>query len=290
MLRCNKISGQAPLTHPGTALTHASHENRLAAAIIDAAHGAGTLALAFYRPDEETSARMFHKDGGSPVTEADYLVDRYLSERLRSLVPQAGWLSEESEDNLARLSKDQLLVIDPIDGTRAFMRGKPGWAIAIALIAQGRPQIGIVHAPALGETYAAVRGAGAFLNGKAIAVSKRAAFGEGARIAAPAFVAERLRQAGLVFDLQPRISSLALRIINVASGALDAGYASGHANDWDIAAADLILEEAGGRLTSLDGREIIYNRKETSHGPLIAAPVQLHAEANAAAVAASRER
>jgi myo-inositol-1(or 4)-monophosphatase len=271
-------------------LTHAPHENGLAAAFIDAARGAGSLALAFYRPGEATSARIFHKDGGSPVTEADHLVDRYLGERLRSLLPEAGWLSEESEDNLARLSKDQLLVIDPIDGTRAFMRGKPGWAIALALIAQGRPQIGVIHAPALGETYAAVRGAGAFLNGKAIAVSKRAALGEGARIAAPAFLAERLRQAGLMFDLQPRISSLALRIANVASGDLDAGFASGNANDWDIAAADLILEEAGGRLTNLDGREITYNRRETWHGPLTAAPAQLHAEANAAALAASRER
>ncbi|MGH6800708.1 MAG: 3'(2'),5'-bisphosphate nucleotidase CysQ [Methylocella sp.] len=260
-----------------------SHGDDLVASFVAAARGAGALALAFFRPGAVTSAGISHKAGGSPVTEADYLVDRFLRQRLETLVPEAGWLSEETEDTSARLSKDIVFVVDPIDGTRSFMKGHGAWAIAIALVEQGRPLIGIVHAPALGETYVAARGAGARLNDTAIAVSKLVALGAGARVAAPVLLAERLREAGLQFALQPKIPSLALRIANVASGALDAGFASENAHDWDIAAADLILHEAGGRLASLDGCAIVYNRGDTRHGLLTAAPAQIHAEVNAAA-------
>ncbi|MGH6838931.1 MAG: inositol monophosphatase family protein [Methylocella sp.] len=260
-----------------------SHGDGLAASFVDAARIAGTLALVFFRPGAATSAGISHKAGGSPVTEADYLVDRFLRQRLETLVPEAGWLSEETQDTSARLSKDIVLVVDPIDGTRSFMRGHGAWAIAIALVKQGRPLIGVVHAPALGETYVAVRGEGARLNDTAIEVSKLVALGARAKVAAPVFLAEQLREAGLKFELQPKIPSLALRFANVASGALDAGFASENARDWDIAAADLILHEAGGRLASLDGCAIVYNRGDTRHGLLTAAPAQIHAEVNAAA-------
>jgi myo-inositol-1(or 4)-monophosphatase len=260
-----------------------SHGDGLVASFVEAARGAGALALEFFRPGAATSAGISHKAGGSPVTEADYLVDRFLKQRLETLVPEAGWLSEETEDTSARLSKDIVVVVDPIDGTRGFMRGLGAWAIAIALVEQGRPLIGVVHAPALGETYVAVRGAGARLNDSAIEVSKLVALGASARVASPVFLAERLREAGLQFSLQPKFPSLALRIANVASGALDAGFASKNAHDWDIAAADLILHEAGGRLASLDGCAIVYNRSDTRHGLLTAAPAQIHAEVNAAA-------
>jgi myo-inositol-1(or 4)-monophosphatase len=257
--------------------------DNLVAAFREAICAAGELALAYYRPGAATTALISQKAGGSPVTEADQIVDRYLAQHLKPLLPNAGWLSEESEDSPARLSKEQVLVIDPIDGTRGFISGQDGWAIAAALVEKGRPLLGIVHAPALGETYVAVKGAGAMLNDKVIRVSKLAAIGGGARIAAPKSLAERLHRAGFKFDLQPGPPSLALRIANVASGALDAGFASRNARDWDIAAADLILREAGGRLATLDEGEILYNRPETYHGPLTAAPSQIHAEVNAAA-------
>jgi myo-inositol-1(or 4)-monophosphatase len=290
MLRCSKISEQIPLSHNRMAVTPIPPDDRLAAAVVEAACRAGELALAYFRPGRATAARVFNKAGGSPVTEADHLVDQFLNERLQALVPEAGWLSEETEDSLVRLSKDLVLVVDPIDGTRSFMRGHNAWAVAVALVEQGRPCIGVVHAPALGETYAAVRGRGAWLNGRAIEVSKLAAIGAGARIAAPAYLAERLHQVGLEFELQPRIPSLALRITSVASGVIDAGFVSENAHDWDIAAADLILQEAGGRLTTLDGRDILYNRRDTRHGALTAAPAQIHGEATAAAYIANLER
>lgn len=158
----------------------------LAAAFVDAARSAGKMALAFFRPGGVTRAKIFQKAGGSPVTEADYIVDRFLKERFQALLPQAGWLSEETADTLARLSKERVLIVDPIDGTRGFMRGNGGWSITIALVERGRPQIGVVHAPAVGETYVAVKGGGAFLNGKTIEVSKRARVGTGTKLAAPA--------------------------------------------------------------------------------------------------------
>jgi myo-inositol-1(or 4)-monophosphatase len=264
------------------ALIPISHGDALVASFVEAARDAGELALGFFRQGAMTSAGISHKAGGSPVTEADYLVDRFLKQRLETLVPEAGWLSEETEDTPARLSKNLVFVVDPIDGTRGFMTGRAAWAIAVALVENGRPLFGIVHAPALGETYVAVKGAGARLNDKAIEVSRLRAIGAQARVAAPVFLAKRLHEAGLQFDLQPKISSLALRIAGVASGALDAGFASENSRDWDIAAADLILHEAGGRLASLDGCAIVYNRRDTRHGPLTAAPAQIHTEINAA--------
>jgi len=264
-------------------LSSISHADALVASFAEAARSAGDLALGFFRPGGRTSAEVSHKAGGSPVTEADLLVDRFLKERLSALVPEAGWLSEETEDSSARLSKELVLVVDPIDGTRGFARGDLAWAVAVALVRDGRPLLGIVHAPALAETYVAVKGGGARLNGKIIEVSKLRTLKAGGRIAAPATLAADLRRAGLQFELQPRIPSLAMRIAAVASGALDAGFASENSNDWDIAAADLILDEAGGRLASLDGCAIVYNRSETRHGVLTAAPAQIHAEVNAAA-------
>jgi myo-inositol-1(or 4)-monophosphatase len=254
----------------------------LVASFEDAARRAGELALGFFRRGENTSAVISHKAGGSPVTEADHLVDCFLKQRFAGLLPDAGWLSEETEDSPERLDKRLLLVVDPIDGTRAFARGELTWAIAVALVRDGRPLIGIVHAPALEQTYIAVKDGGARLNGVPIEVSRLIALDASAKVGAPRMLAAELRQAGLEFALQPRIPSLAMRIAYVASGALDAGFASENSNDWDIAAADLILEEAGGRLASLDGGELVYNRKETRHGPLTAAPRQIHAQINLA--------
>ena len=127
-----------------------------------------------FRWGEKTSAQVHTKHGGSPVTAADLAVDRYLRERLRAAFPDAGWLSEETADDLSRLDKASLLVVDPIDGTRAFLAGDPRWTVSIALVLDGRPIAGVVHAPALGETYAAALGCGARLDGAPIHASAQA--------------------------------------------------------------------------------------------------------------------
>ncbi len=260
-----------------------SDADGLVASFEETIRQAGELALGYFRHGAKTTAIVSHKAGGSPVTEADHLVDQFLKQRLEAVLPDAGWLSEETEDSTERLAKSLVLVVDPIDGTRAFALGDSTWAIAVALVEDGRPLVGIVHAPALAQTYVAVKGGGARLNGAPIKVSPLETLSRSSRVGAPMFLAEELRHAGLEFSLQPRVPSLAMRIMYVASGVLDAGFATENAHDWDIAAADLILEEAGGRLASLGGGALLYNRKETRHGLLTAAPRQIHRQVNLAA-------
>jgi myo-inositol-1(or 4)-monophosphatase len=249
----------------------------LLASVTEAARTAGEMALDFFRPGERTSAAVESKEGGSPVTEADRLVDRFLKERLTRLAPEAGWLSEETLDTPERLSRRCIFVVDPIDGTRAFMAGDRRWAVSIALVADGRPEFGIVHLPALAETFIAARDRGAWRNDVPIAVSSRPSL-VGAHIAGPKSLLGDLERAGLAFVREPRIPSLAYRLVQVACGALDAGLASTDACDWDIAAADLIVREAGGLLSDLAGRAVIYNGPDPRHGVLLAAPRRLHGD------------
>jgi myo-inositol-1(or 4)-monophosphatase len=258
--------------------------------LISAAQEAGEIALKFFHPGERTSAHIDYKEGGSPVTQADFAVDEFLRARLGAAFPEAGWLSEETEDDPARLGRASLLVVDPIDGTRAFLAGDPRWAVSIALIVGDRPLAGVVHAPALAETYVAARGYGSALNGAAIAVSGAKTLAD-ARIAGPKPMAEAIgRAAGAVFLVQPKIPSLAYRMALVASGALDLALASEKSHDWDVAAADLILEEAGGTLVEATGGVLRYNRAETRHGVLFAASTKMIGPLVAAARLANASR
>jgi myo-inositol-1(or 4)-monophosphatase len=266
-----------------------SHDHALVVALTEAATTAGALAQDYFRPGEKTSAEMHRKADGSPVTEADLAVNRFLEQHLRQLLPAAGWLSEESADVPAQREGELVLVVDPIDGTRAFATGNPIWAVSIALVARHRPIVGIVHAPALAETYVAVQGAGARLNGAAIEVSRRRILDAATTVGGPFGFAQRLRSAGLAFDLRPKIPSLAVRVAKVAAGALDAALIAANAHDWDIAACDLIVTEAGGSLRSLRGRQPLYNRVHTLHGELAAGPEALLTQLAAAGHVAARE-
>lgn len=228
-----------------------------------------------FRLGATTSARIDTKQGGSPVTAADLAVDLYLTDRLRAAFPGAGWLSEETADDPTRLQKSTLLVVDPIDGTRAFIAGDPHWSVAIALIEEGRPIAGVVHAPALGETYVAALGYGALLNGAPIRSHERAGL-SGARVGGPKpMIAVLAAAAGVELDAAPRVPSLALRLVQVASGELDIGLASASAHDWDVAAADIVLSEAGALLTDAEGDILRYNSVTIRHGALLACPASL---------------
>ncbi|HLH51737.1 MAG TPA: 3'(2'),5'-bisphosphate nucleotidase CysQ, partial [Roseiarcus sp.] len=258
--------------------------------LVEAARAAGRLALASFKPGERTAAHIRLKGGGSPVTGADLAVDEFLKRELAGLFPEAGWLSEETEDDETRLSRVQVLIVDPIDGTRAFIDGDPRWTVSIALVAAGRPVAGVVHAPALDETYAASAGGGAALNGEAIAVSGRGRL-DGAHIGGPRGLVQALeRGGGLTLRLEPKIPSLAYRLALVARGALDLAIASDKSHDWDIAAADLILAEAGGTLVDSNGQGLLYNRADTLHPALFAAPRKLIGQALAAADATKTGR
>lgn len=264
------LGGQTKMVGIKTNWNELSVDDPIVAAITEITSTAGDLALGFFRPGAKTSAAISKKAGGSPVTEADHAVNNYLEQKLRGLVPSAAWLSEESVDSDARIGQDLVFVVDPIDGTRGFAAGERAWAVSVAVVHRQRPVIGVVYAPALGETYVAVRNGGAQLNGRDIQCSARKGLDASALVAGPLSMAGELRGVGLEFDLLPKIPSLALRIAKVAAGTLDAGLVSANSNDWDLAAADLIVREAGGRLTSLFGRELFYNRVGTQHGELIA--------------------
>ena len=230
-----------------------------------------------FRLGATTSARIDTKQGGSPVTAADLAVDLYLTDRLRAAFPAAGWLSEETADDPARLQKTTLLVVDPIDGTRAFVAGDPHWSVSIALIEAGRPIAGVVHAPALGQTYTAALGDGARLNGALIQGRKRASLA-GARVGGPKpMIAALAAAAGVELEAAPRVPSLALRLVHVASGELDIGLASASAHDWDVAGADVVLSEAGALLTDAEGEALRYNSITIRHGALLACSASLSA-------------
>ena len=242
----------------------------------DTAREAGAIAKNFFRSGLKTSARIWSKGGGSPVTEADMAVDAFLKTRLSGAVPEAGWLSEETADDPARLDRDLVWIVDPIDGTRAFLSGNHDWSVSIALLGHGRPVLGIVYAPAHEHLYEARRGQGAHRDGEPIEASsiKRLAR---LSVAGPKGLVDRLEERVGTLKRPPRIPSLALRLARVAEGSVDTGLVSSNACDWDIAAGDLILEEAGGILTRLDGARPAYNQADPVHGELVAAPRQLHA-------------
>jgi len=211
----------------------------------------------------------------SPVTEGDIAVNELLRVRLSALSPKAGWLSEETEDHLAERSMPLVWIVDPIDGTRSYIAGRPDWTISVALAEHGRPLVAALYAPVTEEMFLVSRGHGAMLNGKSIRVSAGDKL-SGAKLAGPKRYLERLADLSPDILAQPKVHSLALRIARVAHGALDAAIAGGGTHDWDLAAADLLVHEAGGALTNFAGQPLIYNQPQLTHSPLIAAGYGRH--------------
>lgn len=240
----------------------------------DAAGHAADIARGYFRPGSRTSAKIDYKAGGSPVTQADMAVDRYLRETLCAALPSAAWLSEETADSVERIGQDHVLIVDPIDGTRGFVAGDARWTVCIAMVTRGRPTVGVVDAPILAQRYTAVAGRGARCNGTPISVARRTGLDE-ASIAGPG---DFLRQLGrpVPFRITPKIPSLAFRFVQVAGGFLDGCVAAADAHDWDIAAADLILHEAGGLMTDLDGHVPVYNGASPTHPTLVGGSPIIH--------------
>jgi myo-inositol-1(or 4)-monophosphatase len=227
---------------------------------------AGAIALTAAKGD----LKRWIKDGNSPVSEADIAVNDFLAARLPPLRPGAGWLSEETEDDLRRTGANEVWVVDPIDGTRAYLDGRPDWAVSIALVERGRPSLAALYAPVTDELFLAARGGGATLNGASIAATSGEGL-DGARVAGPKRQLDLLSRLNPGVRPQPKIHSLAMRLARVGSGALDGAFASRNSHDWDLAAADLLVHEAGGAMTDLAGQVLTYNGTETRHSALLAA-------------------
>jgi myo-inositol-1(or 4)-monophosphatase len=222
----------------------------------------------------------WEKAPGNPVCDIDLEVDSFLRERLSSLDPDAGWLSEETLDASDRIERPRLWVVDPIDGTRDFLRGRPGWAVSVALVEDRVPVVGVLDAPARGEHWTAEKGRGAWRNGEPIRVSPRKSLA-GARVPAGQLP---IVDTDLIAVEKP--NSIALRIAMVAAGEADLVATLRWGFEWDIAAAALIASEAGATVTGALGQPLAFNTASgEAFGVLVSTP-GIHA----AAVDRLRER
>ena len=213
------------------------------------------------------------KTPGNPVSDADLEVDRFLKRELTRLLPSAGWLSEETADDKARTGSDLIWLVDPIDGTRDFVCGRPGWAVSVALVCAGRPLIGMLAAPARGEEWVAIAGQGATLNDAPLRASQRKEF-SGARVPTHTLPSE---DSDLVAVEQP--NSIALRLAMVADDRADLVATLRGGYEWDIAAATLIAREAGAEVSDAFGHPLAYNKHDPrDFGVLVCSPA-IHAAA-----------
>lgn len=217
--------------------------------------------------------RQWEKVPGHPVCDVDLDADAMLKDRLMALDPEAGWLSEETADDAERLMRTRVWVVDPIDGTRDFLRGRAGWAVSIALAEGGRPLLGVLDAPARGEHWRAFTGGGATLNGSLIKVSDHPTLA-GARV--PADILPRADK-DLVAVEKP--NSIALRIAMVAAGQADLLAAMRWGKEWDIAAAALIAQEAGATVTDVLGGTLRYNSTRGDAFGILATTPAIHGAA-----------
>jgi myo-inositol-1(or 4)-monophosphatase len=243
-----------------------------AALLKDTVREAGALALSLFR----TELKNWTKGASSPVSEADIRVNDLIERRLRSATPDYGWLSEESADDETRLGKRLVWIVDPIDGTRGYLAGREDWCVSVALVEEASPVLAAVFAPASNEFFFATRKQGATLNEVPVYTTSGTEL-DFSRVAGPKPLVQRLSRSSDEIILHPRIGSLALRLCRVAQGKLDAAFAGGQSRDWDLAAANLIVQEANGSMTALSGDAILYNRREVTHGVLVAAGRDRHA-------------
>jgi myo-inositol-1(or 4)-monophosphatase len=238
----------------------AAERDRLAAAVREA----GAMAMRTFRGELKSWTKGA---SSSPVSEADIAVDALLRERL-SAIRAAGWLSEETEDDPARLAADRVWIVDPIDGTRAFLANRDDWCVSVALAERGRPVVAAIYAPSTDDLFLASAGGGATHNGRPMSATDGTSLA-GARVAGPDRRLARLASFGIVAEL--KVHALALRVSRVAQGRLDIALAGPNSSDWDLAAADLLVHEAGGVLTTLAGETLVYNRPKPKHSALFAA-------------------
>jgi myo-inositol-1(or 4)-monophosphatase len=224
----------------------------------------------------EGSCKTWHKKDGSPVTEADLAVNKYLGEHLRAARPDYAWLSEENEDDQSRFAAKRVFVVDPIDGTLAFVKRRPHFTVSVAVVENDRPVAAAVYNPITDESYTAAAGEGAHLNSTPIHVTERREL-EGCRMLASKATLSHARWAPWPTMHVENPNSIAYRVALVASGKFDAAMTMVALHDWDLAAADLIVCEAGGLITSIEGVAPRYNQPDVIQPSVLTAGPALHA-------------
>lgn len=246
--------------------------DRMLTTIIGATRDAGQEILSFYH--HEFSVR--DKSPDNPVTEADVASDRLLKERLALSFPDTGWLSEETADNPDRLQHNVCWIVDPLDGTKEFIKGIPEFAVSIALVEDGKPRLGVVYNPVTGELFHALRGKGSFLNNQRIRVSRQTIMKE-AKVEASRSERNRGEFESFEDSVSVRtMGSIAYKLARLAAGYSDATWSRGPKNEWDICAGLLMVEEAGGRCVDLDFNPIRFNQPYPKVNGIIATNGLLH--------------
>ena len=224
---------------------------------LDAGRKTGALTLEYFG----RQAHVRDKGGGHPVSAADLEADTLLKEILLGACPDYGWLSEETADDPRRLHKETVWIVDPIDGTREFLQRIPEYVVSIALVRQGEPVVGVIFNPARDDLYAAVRGGGAFLNGKRVFCSATSRLDQATLI-----VSRSEAGRGEVDSFHPHLGrvrplgSVSYKLASVAAGQGDLNLSVQPKNEWDVCAGDLLVREAGGRMLDLKGRVRRYNQ------------------------------
>lgn len=234
---------------------------------------AGRLALDFFG-DRENGAWL--KDDGTAVSDADIAVDKLLHERLLSGRGDYGWLSEETTDDLIRLEKSHVWIVDPIDGTRAFLHNKPHWVVSVALVVDGKVQMGCLYNPVKDELFEVMVGQGATLNGERLYIDSQPDIEGATIISAPGRFKSREWPTPWPEVKSYMVNSVAYRMALVASNRADALLTLSGKSDWDIAAAYLLVREAGGIVSDHQGGEFSFNRENTRHPSVLVANPQLY--------------
>jgi myo-inositol-1(or 4)-monophosphatase len=241
--------------------------------LIDAARHAGEIAL----HHKAKGLEVGHKpDDAGPVTQADYAVDRALREALTAARPGYGWLSEETRDTPDRLNRDRVFIVDPIDGTRSFVKGESTWAHSLAVVDQGVVTQGVVYLPEMDLMYSADRTQGAFCNGDPLSVSDVSDI-HAARVLATKPNMDQIHWRDAVPDFaRSHRPSLAYRLCLVAQGRYDAMLTFRPSWEWDIAAGALILSEAGATVTDRKGEALRFNNVVPQTAGVVGAGAELH--------------
>lgn len=238
--------------------------------LVCAARSAGAIARDFY---EQGNTKQWDKSENHPVTEADIAVNDHLIDILQTARPNYGWLSEETKDDYSRQSSARSFVVDPIDGTRAFIEGRPHFTVCLAVIENGASVAGVVYNPINNEMYEAVLNGGARLNGTTIAPNLCTEIKDCTMIGYPRKF-RRLNWPDMNVSVR---NSMAYRIVMVAAGDRDATVSFTPKSDWDLAAAELIAHESGAKITDLEGLPLNYATQSTSNNGVICASIPLHA-------------
>ncbi|MEJ2123506.1 MAG: 3'(2'),5'-bisphosphate nucleotidase CysQ [Alphaproteobacteria bacterium] len=241
--------------------------------LITTVREAGALAMTYFRRDIDAT----NKSDGSPVSEADLAVDRYLREQLTGNGSPHGWLSEETADDLNRLDMRSLWVVDPIDGTRAFLEGSEQWVVSAALVVDEAPVLAAIYNPVTEELFTARHGMGAFLNNERVAVEDVATVEDAHIMGSRGMFKKSIWAKPWPEFRRSFVRSIAYRISAVVCGKVNAALSITALAEWDIAAATLLMREAGGVITTLDDTPLTFNKEEVrSHG-IVAAGPKLHA-------------